>query len=120
MFFQRPQWYTLLSSKYQGQKPEIKLLLSLEDDSVGKGEKNKVDPQCRASSTTQHYAKAGGFLPQSVIFHFSILDLQLTCMPLNNIESQVFSGKLILLPFTKFNSEIVSPNYVKIYNYYNG
>ena len=34
ILFQRPQWYPLLSTKYQRLKPEVKLLLSLEDDTV--------------------------------------------------------------------------------------
>lgn len=30
--FQRAQWHSLLSTKYQRLKPELKLMLSLEDD----------------------------------------------------------------------------------------
>ena len=32
ILFQRAQWHSLLSTKYQRMKPELKLMLSLEDD----------------------------------------------------------------------------------------
>ena len=35
-FSQRAQWHSLLSTKYQRLKPEVKLMLSLEDDSQSK------------------------------------------------------------------------------------
>jgi hypothetical protein len=35
---QRPQWFPLLNSKYQRLKPEIQVMLNLEDDSLKKPE----------------------------------------------------------------------------------
>ena len=41
-FLQRAQWHSLLSTKYQRLKPEVKLMLSLEDDSQTKSAESQA------------------------------------------------------------------------------
>ncbi|RMX45248.1 hypothetical protein pdam_00000823 [Pocillopora damicornis] len=47
---QRAQWYSLLSTKYQRMKPELKLMLSLEDDTQSK----QTEQQSQQEDERQH------------------------------------------------------------------
>ena len=50
--FQRAQWHSLLSTKYQRLKPELKLMLSLEDDTQSKPAESQ--PSAGHQQQTQH------------------------------------------------------------------
>lgn len=54
ILFQRPQWYPLLSTKYQRLKPEVKLLLSLEDDTAQSAPHPQEEPQQEENGMCSH------------------------------------------------------------------